>query len=441
MASEVRLLPQPDSPTIASVSPARDGEVDAAHRPGRPARHRDLDPEAAHLEERRRRHARPSGAVTSRTASPRRLIAKISATSAAPGIAISQGLKKSWFFASAIISPQVKSGGCTPKAEEGERRLEKDGVGELDRGHHDQGAGDVRQDLLQQDPPGRASDRLRRDNELPARHLLGGAARHDGEAVPQEEPDHEHQDGQRVADERDHDECHEHHGQRQADRQDEVDQEIDAPAPISGGDSERRPDRARDEDRDEANQKRDPSTVDQAGEVVAAELVGAERMLPGAARIPDRRHEALAEILPSRVVRRQQRRQDRGEEDDEKDAAAGPEATVPQRPAQRHAAGRKGGHGWGGGGDHRGHRSADPDARVERGVEDVGDERQHGVGRGNDEEDRLDDLDVGPLDRLPREIAETLSEKTVSMTIEPPSMKPSCTAASDTTGMIAWRSP
>jgi hypothetical protein len=72
-----------------------DGEVDAAHGPGRPARHRDLDPEAAHLEERRRRHARPSGAVTSRTASPRRLIAKISATSAAPGIAISQGLKKS----------------------------------------------------------------------------------------------------------------------------------------------------------------------------------------------------------------------------------------------------------------------------------------------------------------------------------------------------------
>lgn len=31
--------------------------------------------------------------------------------------------------------------------------------------------------------------------------------------------------------------------------------------------------------------------------------------------------------------------------------------------------------------------------------------------------------------------------KTVSMTIEPPSMKPSCTAAIDTTGIAALRKP
>ena len=49
----------PISPTIASVSPAATGEVDAAHGPGRPARQRDLDPQAAHLEERRRCHAAP----------------------------------------------------------------------------------------------------------------------------------------------------------------------------------------------------------------------------------------------------------------------------------------------------------------------------------------------------------------------------------------------
>ena len=36
-----------------------------------------------------------------------------------------------------------------------------------------------------------------------------------------------------------------------------------------------------------------------------------------------------------------------------------------------------------------------------------------------------------------REIAETSEREDVSMTIEPPSMKPSCTAASDTTGIIA----
>ena len=65
---------------------------------------------------------------------------------------------------------------------------------------------------------------------------------------------------------------------------------------------------ARDDGDRDADQHRDAAAVDQAGEIVAAELVGAERVLPACRAIPERHQQALAEIL-QRVVRHQQRRQ------------------------------------------------------------------------------------------------------------------------------------
>ena len=54
IASDVIDLPQPDSPTMHSVSPRRDLEGQVAHRMQRAARRGDVDVEAVDLEQRRR---------------------------------------------------------------------------------------------------------------------------------------------------------------------------------------------------------------------------------------------------------------------------------------------------------------------------------------------------------------------------------------------------
>src|SRR3546814_16939794 len=50
--------------------------------------------------------------------------------------------------------------------------------------------------------------------------------------------------------------------------------------------------------------------------------------------------------------------------------------------------------------------SGDPDARVERRVQQVGEQGQHRVAGGDHQQDRLDHPDVGALDRLPRPVTE-----------------------------------
>ena len=67
-------------------------------------------------------------------------MAKISATSAAPGIAISQGRKKSWFLRLGDHQAPGEERRLHAEAEEGQRRLEQDRMSELDRGHDDQRA-------------------------------------------------------------------------------------------------------------------------------------------------------------------------------------------------------------------------------------------------------------------------------------------------------------
>ena len=47
----------------------------------------------------------------------------------------------------------------------------------------------------------------------------------------------------------------------------------------------------------------------------------------------------------------------------------------------------------------------DADARIKRGIQDIREKREQGVSGRDDQQDRLDHLDVGALDRLPGQIA------------------------------------
>jgi hypothetical protein len=114
-------------------------------------------------------------------------------------------------------------------------------------------------------------------------HLLGRRAHDHGEAVPFEEAEHQDDDAERVADHRDDGERHEHHRQREPRRDDEGDDHVDPAAEIAGGEAERGADRP------EISMTAMPISsemlraVESAREIVAAEIVGAERMRPGAA--------------------------------------------------------------------------------------------------------------------------------------------------------------
>ena len=96
--SAVTLLPQPDSPTMPSVSPARDIEAHAVDRARHAVGIEEMRPEIAHAEEllaQRRSHMRRArrGSRWSRNPSPTRLTASTTSASARPGQKIVQGAR------------------------------------------------------------------------------------------------------------------------------------------------------------------------------------------------------------------------------------------------------------------------------------------------------------------------------------------------------------
>ena len=117
---------------------------------------------------------------------------------------------------------------------------------------------------------------------------------------------------------RHHRQRHQHHRHRQPRGDDEVDDHVDAAAEIAGEHAHGGADHARDQHGREADQQRDLRAVEQAREVVAARVVGAQRMRPGGlgAGVPDRRDQLARQLLVVGIVGRDQRRQQRHQHDD-----------------------------------------------------------------------------------------------------------------------------
>jgi hypothetical protein len=131
---------------------------------------------------------------------------------------------------------------------------------------------------------------------------------HDGREARAQDSD----DGERQQDERER-----HHN---------VDERRDDPvnpaAEEAGQHAERDADDARDDRRQDADGECEPRSVHQAGGIVAADSVGAERVAPGAA-LPDWLLEPVGDATFGIGVRRQDRREDGDEDQNRQDDRAG----------------------------------------------------------------------------------------------------------------------
>ena len=145
---------------------------------------------------------------------------------------------------------------------------------------------------------------------------------HDEDHVEQTRPQREHDahGEQDVGDGEEH--VHDPHDER-----------IGAPPEEAGEQAERHADQRRQRHRGEADAERDAAAVQDAAEDVAAEVIGAQRVLTQAARLPHRWPQALGEHLPGRIPRSELRREHRGSADQQQSAEAerGAEADAPAR--------------------------------------------------------------------------------------------------------------
>ena len=130
----------------------------------------------------------------------------------------------------------------------------------------------------------------------------------------------------RAAEQADDGQRHQHDGDRQPRGDGEQHGIVDPAAQKAAQHADGDADQGRhDRDRD-ADQHGNAAAPDQAREVVAAELVGAQQVVGVGAVHPERRQQALAEVLGEGIVRHQQRGEDRADHGDAHDERADPGA-------------------------------------------------------------------------------------------------------------------
>ncbi len=94
------------------------------------------------------------------------------------------------------------------------------------------------------------------------------------------------------------------------------DHRVDEPAEVPGQGTQDDADRAGDEDGRHTDDHRDPAAVDETRQLVPAERVGAEEV------VPSRCLKRVGEILLERIERRQKRCEDRDDHQDDQDDEA-----------------------------------------------------------------------------------------------------------------------
>ena len=161
---------------------------------------------------------------------------------------------------------------------------------------------------------------------------LGLGADDAGEAGPVDDDDGEHDGAEAGADG-----GGKHNGQKhRRERHPDVDEArhdgVDEPAEIAGDEAEERADEAGEDRGNDGDEGGDTGAVDETGEDIAAEAVGAEKVQGIAARLPGRRELGVEEILGERVVRREEGRCERGEEERRDDDPAGDRPRVDREP-------------------------------------------------------------------------------------------------------------
>ena len=189
--------------------------------------------------------------------------------------------------------------------------------------------------MAQEDDGRELAQRARGLDELAVADRQRLGADHARERRPADEADHEHQADEAGAE-------HPQHGEVQ-DRVRDGDQGVDQPrdgdvepaAEVSGHDSQRDAQQRLQRHAGHADEERDAAAVDQAAEDVAAQVVGAEEVLLGAAG-PRGRRQPGPQVGGGGVERRQLRREERHHhEGDEHQGAERGDRARQQPPQER----------------------------------------------------------------------------------------------------------
>ncbi len=217
------------------------------------------------------------------------------------------------------MRPQAGCGGGTPTPRKDSDASVDDHHAEHQRRQHDRRVHHVRQDVPPHDRPFRTA---RDDGEadelafLQRQHL---AAHHACVACPvdqaQDDDDVPHARADDGGEEDGEGQCR----QREPGVGDAHDDLVRPAAEIAREDAQHGADHAGEDHRGEADDHRDPGAEDQPRQHVASELVGAEQVLGGAARLPERRMKARGQRADLGIMRCQDVGEDRHERDDAQD--------------------------------------------------------------------------------------------------------------------------
>ncbi len=146
---------------------------------------------------------------------------------------------------------------------------------------------------------------------LPDREDL--PAHHPRVDYPRGHPDHDDDVAQARAEHPDHRDGEQDERERELDVGQAHQEVVDPAAEVAGDEADDHAEQARDEHRGEPDHQRDARAEDDAGEDVAPEVIGAERMQAPLLVLPARLLEALADVLLERIERRHERREHRGQ--------------------------------------------------------------------------------------------------------------------------------
>ena len=213
----------------------------------------------------------------------------------------------------AVVQDRAPGGGRRTNAEPEEAHpgFDGDDDGNVHRGENEERADKVRHDVDGEDAPGGRAERARRKHEvgLLQRHRL--RAHHAGVARQRREH-HDQDDGIEARAGERHQRERKHHGREGAERvEEEEKQRIEPARSVAGDHAEHHAAEEGQAGGEQRHEERDARAVQHAREKVAAELVGAEQMQ----RV--RRKEAVARRKLRRLVGGEHVGEDRAEDDDE----------------------------------------------------------------------------------------------------------------------------
>jgi len=227
------------------------------------------------------------------------------------------------------IAP-ARHGRLHAKAQEAEGRFYQDGAGHAEGGRDEHRGGGVGQNVVKKDARGTHAGHPGGQDEFPAAQGQGLGPDESRHPHPGGEPDDDHDIGERRREKGDNGQDEEKGRKAQHDIHAAHDALVHQPTEIAGAQSERQPDGHGQPHGHESHPERDPAAVEQSGEHIAAQGIGAQEMRADAGR-----HQDGVDVQGRGIERRNVGCEKRGQGNGSDKGQTGPEHAVPGKSPQQ----------------------------------------------------------------------------------------------------------